>query len=209
MLWSTISSTTRHGVEIHPDRYSRSTASAQWAGRVSSRALAAAGLALRLRAVHRAKRSDMSFQSLFTEAYGNLRLDGTEVDALQGETIEVGEDFRAQFFVSNRFGIDDTAGIPLPAFLDIKLEVRGTAFAAVVGGDQVIDVTNRLDPSQSVGYWVRFKALQALPLVKVRGTTVIVDAPEPFAKVRVSGRLDIQNYFSIHRDAKTFTTQTY
>ncbi len=151
----------------------------------------------------------MSFQSLFTEAYGNLQLEGTEVDALQGETIEVGEEFRARFVVSNRFGIDNTPGIPSPAFLNVKLDVRGTAFAAVVGGDQVIDVTNRLDPSQSVGQWVQFKALQALPLVRVRGTTVIVNALEPFAKVKVSGQVDIQGYFSIHRDAKTFTTQIY
>ena len=151
----------------------------------------------------------MSFQSLFTEAYGNLQLDGTEVEALQGENIDVGEDFRAQFVISNRFGIDNTPGIPSPAFLNVKLDVRGTAFAAVVGGDQVIDVTNRLDPSQSVGQWVQFKALQALPLVRVRGTTVIVNALEPFAKVRVSGQVDIQGYFSIHRDAKTFTTQIY
>ncbi len=151
----------------------------------------------------------MSFQSLFTEAYGNLQLEGTEVDALQGETIEVGEEFRARFVVSNRFGIDDTTGVPSPAFLNVKLDVRGTAFAAVVGGDHVIDVTNILGPTQSVGHWVRFQALQALPLVRIRGTTVIVNAPEPFAKVRVSGQLDIQGYFSIHRDAKTFTTQIY
>lgn len=151
----------------------------------------------------------MSFQSLFTEAYGNLQLEGTEVDALQGETIEVGEEFRARFVVSNRFGIDDTTGVPSLAFLNVKLDVRGTAFAAVVRGDQVIDVTNILDSSQSVGKWVRFKALQALPLVRVRGTTVIVNAPEPFARVRVSGELDLRGYFSIHRDAKTFTTQIY
>ena len=151
----------------------------------------------------------MSFQSLFTEAYGNLQLEGTEVDALQGETIEVGEEFRARFVVSNRFGIDDTTGVPSPTFLNVKLDVRGTAFAAVVGGDRVIDVTNTLGPSQSVGHWVRFKALQALPLVRVRGTTVIVNALEPFAKVRVSGQVDIQGYFSIHRDAKPFTTQIY
>ena len=151
----------------------------------------------------------MSFQSLFTEAYGNLHLEGTEVDALEGETIEVGEEFRARFVVSNRFGIDDTIGVPSPAFLNVKLDVRGTAFAAVVGGDRVIDVTDRLDPSQSVGHWVRFKALQALPLVRVRGTTVIVNAPEPFAKVRVLGQLDLQGYFSIHREAKTFTTQIH
>ena len=151
----------------------------------------------------------MSFQSLFAEAYGNLQLDGTEVEALQGEKIDVGEDFRAQFVVTNRFGIDDTPGIPSPAFLNVTLDVHGTAFAAVVGGDQVIEVTERLDPSQSVGHWVRFKALQALPLVRVRETTLIVNAPEPFAKVTVSGQVDIQGYFSIHRDAKTFTTQIY
>ncbi len=151
----------------------------------------------------------MSFQSLFTEAYGNLQLEGTEVDALQGEEINIGEDFRARFVVSNLFGIDDTTGVPSPAFLNVKLDVRGTAFAAVAGGDQVIDFTDRLEPAQSVGHWVRFKALQALPLVRIRGTTVIVNAPEPFAKVRVSGQLDIQGYFTIQRDAKTFTTQIY
>jgi hypothetical protein len=116
-----------------------------------------------------------------------------------GPNINVGEKFKVRFEVWNRFPrsilsgeFNDADAYRYATFKNIKITVKGTPWAEVVGGDKTLDVftgfSGNILPATRFGFVdVEFKALAAFPVEFLH---------EPYVTYRLKAEFDIQGFFS-------------
>ena len=103
--------------------------------------------------------------------------------------------------IMNRFGLAkklrpfETAA----RYLDVALEVKGTQFADVVGGDRTIAVTDCLPAGQIADVEVRLTATARFPDL---GFAPEINIREPFVQYRIHGRFDLEQFFRVEQTGR-------
>ena len=137
---------------------------------------------------------------LRAEVSEKLSIRVARIEAPSG-TIDIGEEFRLIFRIMNRFGVSKTLH-PYEAtavYRNVTLEVKGTQFADVVGGDRTIDVTDLLPAGQVADVEVRLVATARFPDL---GFAPEIDIREPLVEYHLRGRFDIEEFFGVERTGK-------
>jgi hypothetical protein len=141
-----------------------------------------------------------SLNDLRAEVSEKLSIKVARIEAPSG-TIDVGDEFRVVFRIMNRFGLaKDLRPFESAArYLDVALDVKGTQFTEVVGGDRTIPVIECLPAGQVADVDVRLAATARFPDL---GFAPEIDIREPFVQYRLHGRFDIEQFFHIERTGK-------
>lgn len=133
-------------------------------------------------------------QQIRAELAANLEVRAS-ITMRTGDFVNVGEEFRVTFQVSNHLTYLDAA------FKDVWLFVEATPFATPRDGAQVNVRLGDIPSRGSRSADVRFKALARFqPMVSL-------DLPEPYTKARVRAQFDIQSLFHNLWQERTFVTQ--
>lgn len=137
---------------------------------------------------------------LRAEVSEKLSIKVARIEAPNGN-IDIGEEFRVVFRIMNRFGLarDVRPFETAASYRDVALDVRGTQFADVVGGDKTIDVTDHLTAGQVADVEVRLTARARFPDL---GFAPEIDIREPFVEYQLHGRFDTEEFFRVERTGK-------
>jgi hypothetical protein len=140
---------------------------------------------------------------LRAEAGEKLTIKVAKLEAPDG-TIDVGETFRVVFRVRN--GFSRTAEVDRHAiFRHVSLDVKGTKFAEVVGGDRTIPVAEALPAGEVVHVEVALKAVGKFPHLVFAPE---LDIREPYVEYRLHGQFDLLEYLRVEQTGKASTQIT-
>jgi len=141
-----------------------------------------------------------SLNDFKAEVSEKLSIKVARIEAPRG-TIDIGEEFRVVFRIMNRFGLAKTLRPfeSAASYRDVALDVTGTQFADVVGGDRTITVTECLPAGQIADVEVRLAATARFPDLRFAPE---INIREPFVQYRLHGRFDIEQFFHVERTGK-------
>jgi hypothetical protein len=139
-----------------------------------------------------------SLNDLRDEARQNLVL-SAEIVETQGNDLDVGEEFKVRFVVTNRFTGSEGERPGHAHFRNVRLRLEGTAYAEPLKLDKnPMLIADHLGYGNSVGKTITFKAKAKIP-------AFIVNLPEPYVVARVEADFDIARFFHVVQDEVFFT----
>lgn len=133
--------------------------------------------------------------------FEGLKLDA-EIVEKQGQDLDVGEKFKVKFTVSHKLFDPETGWFEgAVRFLDCKLLLEGTAYAAPVAAESVsYELGDLLGVGDKVEQVVEFEALASLVSGPWGNPT------EPYVKARASARFDFASFLDYWQE-EVFWTQ--